>query len=147
MERARQLKVPYIVFDRATFYQSEEISDILKEHSIDLIVLAGFLWLIPDSIIHAYSGRIVNIHPALLPAYGGKGMYGDAVHQAVIANGETRSGITIHYVNEQYDKGNTSFRFNALFLRLEDAHSLAQKVHELEYIHFPAVIEQILENL
>ena len=105
LERAINLNVESVLFDRKTFYQTDEIVEKLASHKTDLIVLAGFLWLIPDNILKAYEGRIINIHPSLLPKYGGKGMYGDKVHQAVVDNKESESGITIHYVNEHFDKG------------------------------------------
>ena len=110
LERAAKLKVPSYVFDRNLFYESNQVHDILKEIGIDFIVLAGFLWLIPANILQSWPGRIVNIHPALLPKFGGKGMYGDKVHQAVIKAGEKETGISIHYVNEKYDEGEIIFQ-------------------------------------
>ena len=120
------------------------VSDLLESYKIDFIVLAGFLWLVPEYLIEKYHGRIINIHPALLPAYGGKGMYGDAVHKAVIANHDPESGITIHYVNKMYDEGDIIFQARCNVDPDETADSLAQKVHALEYIHFPRVIEELL---
>ena len=112
----------------------------------DLIVLAGFLWLFPSKILKKFPKKVINIHPALLPKYGGKGMYGDLVHQSVIANGDTSSGITIHYVNENYDEGSTIFQ-TTLNINEEDTPStLAKRIHDLEYLHFPKTIETLLQK-
>src|SRR5690606_4058865 len=105
LQRADNFEIPSHIFNRHEFYQTEDILDLLKNLDIDLIVLAGFLWLIPKNLLQEYPGRIINIHPAILPKYGGKGMYGDHVHNAVIAAGDPEGGITIHYVNENYDEG------------------------------------------
>lgn len=114
---------------------------------IDLIVLAGFLWKVPDAIIDAYQNRVINIHPALLPSYGGKGMYGMKVHEAVIAAGEKESGITIHHVNNHYDEGATIFQAKCEIDPGDTPETLATKVHALEYEHFPRVIKEFLDNL
>ena len=119
----------------------------LEEEQTDFIVLAGFLWLIPDFIIAAYPNRIVNIHPALLPSYGGKGMYGHHVHEAVIAAKEQESGITIHFVNEHYDSGSIIFQAKCPITPEDTPDSLAEKVHELEYKYFPQVIEGTIEDI
>lgn len=119
----------------------------LQESKIDLIVLAGYLKLISPTLIEAFPGRIINIHPALLPDYGGPGMYGMRVHEAVIANGETESGITIHYVNEAYDDGEIIFQDSIEIEEGDSAEDLAYKIHQLEYRHYPGVIESILLNL
>jgi phosphoribosylglycinamide formyltransferase 1 len=144
LERASLLGIPAVVFDRSTFYNSTSVLDDLKNRDIDWIVLAGFLWLIPAYILKAYPGRIVNIHPALLPAYGGKGMYGMKVHQAVIAAGDAESGITIHYVNEHYDEGNIIFQARCTVNKGDTSEMLAAKIHELEYKHFPVVIGKLV---
>jgi phosphoribosylglycinamide formyltransferase-1 len=146
LKRAERLKVKNIFFDRDDFYKSNKIVDILLEEKIDFIVLAGFLWLVPANIIDRYSGKIINIHPALLPAYGGKGMYGDAVHKAVIENCEKESGITIHFVNNEYDKGNIIFQARCIVEPHDDYVSLANKIHSLEYEHFPRVIEEVINQ-
>ena len=112
----------------------------------DLIVLAGFLWLFPSNIIQHFPNRIINIHPALLPKYGGKGMYGSRVHEAIIAEKEKESGITIHYVNEKYDEGQTIFQATTKIDEKDTPDSLASKIHQLEYKHFPEVIQQLLED-
>lgn len=121
------------------------VSD-LKERGIDLIVLAGFLWKIPDNVLEAYPDRIVNIHPSLLPKFGGKGMYGNRVHQAVVATGESKSGITIHYVNENYDEGEHIFQAECEVLPDDDPASLAARVLKLEHEHFPLIVEKLVRN-
>ncbi|HOW39860.1 MAG TPA: phosphoribosylglycinamide formyltransferase [Bacteroidales bacterium] len=147
IKRAEDLGVKTIFFDRNDFYTSSRVADILSENSIDFIVLAGFLWLVPDIITSTFNRRIVNIHPALLPSYGGKGMYGDIVHKAVIASGDRESGITIHYVNRNYDEGDVIFQAKCTVEAGDDHESLASKVHALEYEHFPLVIEELIERL
>ncbi len=144
LERAAKLSVKTHVFDRDTFRNTSEIPDLLDLLGIDLIVLAGFLWLIPSGLIRRFSGQIINIHPALLPKYGGKGMYGHHVHEAVLAKGETESGISIHYVNEVYDDGRIIFQAKCDVLPGDTGESLAQRIHHLEYEHYPAVIEGLL---
>ncbi|MGK7397037.1 MAG: phosphoribosylglycinamide formyltransferase [Candidatus Cyclobacteriaceae bacterium M3_2C_046] len=144
LERAQKYQIPTIVFDRSSFYQTRKILDKLTENRIDLVVLAGFLWLVPDYLIQAFPGRIINIHPALLPKYGGKGMYGDKVHQAVLENKEVQSGITIHFVNEVYDEGETILQATCPIVPEDTPKTLAQKIHQLEYQYFPKVIEDLL---
>lgn len=146
IERAKNLDIPYIIFNRKGFYESDAVFSELQNRKIDFIILAGFLWLVPAKIIQAYSGRILNIHPALLPAYGGKGMYGEFVHKAVVANKEKYSGITIHYVNEHYDKGDIVFQAKCDVSPEDTSDSLAAKIHNLEYEHFPRVIEEVINK-
>ena len=145
--RAKKLMIPSVVFDRHTFYETSEISGLLKKNKIDLIVLAGFLWLIPEDLIQAFRGRIINIHPALLPKYGGKGMYGSRVHEAVIQSRDKESGITIHFVNEKYDEGNIIFQAKCEVLPDDTPDTLAQRIHQLEYKHYPEVIEKVIKGL
>lgn len=145
--RSEALRVETVVFKREQFYESEDIVELLKEREIDLVVLAGFLWLVPPGLIQAFQGRIINIHPALLPNYGGKGMYGMHVHQAVIANGDIESGITIHHVNQDYDEGSIVFQANCEVKEGDTPGLLAARIHELEYEHFPRVVEQLLDKL
>jgi phosphoribosylglycinamide formyltransferase 1 len=145
--RAKKLHIPSVVFDRETFYETGEILGLLSKNGIDLIVLAGFLWLIPERFIKAYRGRIINIHPALLPKYGGKGMYGDRVHEAVIQSGDKESGISIHYVNEKYDEGNIIFQAKCAVKQNDTPETLAQRIHQLEYRYYPEVIEKLLTGL
>jgi len=144
LKRAEILGIPTVEFNRSTFYNTTAILDDMKNRGIDWIILAGFLWLIPDYIIHEYPGRIVNIHPALLPLYGGKGMYGMRVHQAVVAAADPESGISIHYVNEHYDEGDIIFQARCKVNSSDTAETLAAKIHELEYEHFPRVLRNLI---
>ncbi|MBN2214546.1 MAG: phosphoribosylglycinamide formyltransferase [Bacteroidales bacterium] len=146
LERAKKLDITTLVFNRQEFYETDRVLQFLKRESIGWIILAGFLWLIPEYLVDAYPGRIINIHPALLPKYGGKGMYGDKVHQAVIESGDKESGITIHYVNKEYDKGNIIFQARCRVELSDTPETLAAKVHKLEYAHFPAVIEKLIRS-
>lgn len=146
LERAHRLKVPCIVFSKEDWVAGDKVLSVLQEHSIDFIVLAGFLVRVPDLLLHAYPDKIINIHPALLPKFGGKGMYGDRVHGAVVAAGEKESGITIHYINEHYDEGNTIFQATCSVLSDDSPEDVAQKVHALEYKYFPMIIEQVLDK-
>ena len=147
LKRAEKYNIPTFLFNREDLKNQEKVLQILQERQIDFIVLAGFLWLMPSFIVSAFPNRIINIHPALLPHHGGKGMYGMKVHEAVIAAGEKESGITIHYINNQYDKGDPIFQARCPVEAGETPESLAKKVHALEYAHFPRVIEEILQNL
>lgn len=144
LKRAQKWSIDTFVFTREQFYHSGEILDILNNRNVDLIVLAGFLWLIPENLVQQFT--IINIHPALLPKYGGKGMYGMNVHKAVVANGETESGISIHYVNEIYDNGKLIFQAKCPVLSSDSPEDVATKVHQLEYEHFPEVIEKLLKD-
>lgn len=147
IERANRLGIPLRLFDRQQF-RSGEVRSWLEEARIDWVILAGFLWLVPKELVEAFPNRILNIHPALLPSYGGKGMYGDRVHEAVVAANETQSGITIHLVNEHYDEGNTVFQASFPVEPGDTAAEVARKCHELEYKHYPAVIEEaVLKGL
>ncbi|MGL4364713.1 MAG: phosphoribosylglycinamide formyltransferase [Bacteroidales bacterium] len=141
LERIKDYGVPGVVFSKEDLH-SGKILQILQKHNVRMIVLAGFLWLMPKDIVRAFDRKIINIHPALLPRYGGKGMYGDNVHRAVKENAESETGITIHYVNEEYDKGSVIFQTRCK-VELEDTpQTIAQKVHQLEHLHFAQVIEQ-----
>jgi len=146
IQRAEKLGIPVRVFNRDDFYKNNTIIDLLKKIKPDLIILAGFLWLIPENMIKAFPDKIINIHPALLPKYGGKGMYGSKVHEAVVANKEKESGITIHYVNERYDEGNIIFQAKCEVLPTDTPDDVANKVHGLEYKHFPRVIARLLKE-
>jgi phosphoribosylglycinamide formyltransferase 1 len=146
LERAKKLGIPFHVFSRPDFCENNNVLEVLKAHSVDWVVLAGFLWLIPGNLIKAFPNKIINIHPALLPKFGGKGMYGDRVHQAVIQAGEKNSGITIHLVNEKYDEGKILFQASCGIEKDETPQSLAAKIHQLEYTYFPQVIhDQVVQ--
>ena len=147
LERAKKLGIESVVVTNDEFRNADKVIDILKEKDIDFIVLAGFLLLVPAKLIAAYPGRIVNIHPALLPKHGGKGMYGDRVHEAVVAAGDTESGITIHLIDECYDRGTTFFQAMCPVLPTDTPHDVAEKVHALEYKRFPHVNEEKLKTL
>lgn len=146
LQIAAKEEIPSLVIEKEKFFRGNAYTDELQEAGIDFIILAGFLWKIPAALIRAYPGKIVNIHPALLPAYGGKGMYGHHVHQAVIDHQEKESGITIHYVDEQYDHGDIIFQAKCPVLESDTADSLAGRIHQLEHQHYPAVIEQLLQS-
>lgn len=145
LERANRLKISNISFDKEDFITTDLVLNSLKEKA-DFIILAGFLWKIPAKIIEAFPNKIINIHPALLPKYGGKGMYGMHVHEAIVANKEKKSGITIHFVNENYDEGGIIFQEDFDVLPTDSAEDVANKVHILEYEHFPKVIEKVILN-
>lgn len=142
-QRAKNLGIPLIMVDKQTF-NDKSFTSHLKTLNIDLIVLAGFLWLIPQHLIDAFPNKIINIHPALLPKYGGKGFYGHHVHEAVVAAHEKESGITIHYVNEHYDSGNIIFQAKVALSPNDTPDDVAAKIHVLEQENFPVVIEKLL---
>lgn len=146
IERCKLLNVKCLTFNKTEFYTTEKILNHLKE-TTDFIVLAGFLWKIPMNIIHQFPNKILNIHPALLPKYGGKGMYGMHIHRAVVQNNENKSGITIHYVNENYDEGAIIFQKSFVINESDDENDVAKKVAVLEMENFPKVIESVILNL
>jgi len=147
IERAANLGIPCRVFSRQDFSEGTAVLKSLQDDDITFLVLAGFLQLIPVKIIQEYKGRIINIHPALLPLHGGKGFYGSRVHQSVIESGAIMSGITIHHVNDQYDEGDIIFQAACHVSKEETPDSLAEKIHRLEYAYFPVVIEKMLIQL
>jgi phosphoribosylglycinamide formyltransferase 1 len=147
LKRAEAHNIRTVFFEHKEFYVTGKVLRYLLLYKIDFIVLAGFLWLVPENILDQYAGRIINIHPALLPYYGGKGMYGESVHKAVIASKDKESGITIHYVNNLYDKGDIIFQARCNVDPSDTPESLAEKVHALEYLHYPVVIEDIVVKL
>ena len=147
LDRAKKLGIKSLVFDKNHFSKNDDILHFLDINDIDLIVLAGFLLKIPKKLIKSFPNKIINIHPALLPKYGGKGMYGEKVHQAVVAAKEKESGITIHYVNEEYDEGKIIFQAKCEVLPTDTADDVASKIHLLEYEHFPKVIESLVKHL
>lgn len=142
-ERAKYLNIKSVTFNKQDFETGEKILDFLREYKVDAIVLAGFLLKVPELLIDAYPDKIINIHPALLPKFGGKGMYGDNVHKAVRSSGDTESGITIHFVNKHYDDGNVIFQARCIVEPTDSFEDIALKVHALEYEHFPKVIEMV----
>ncbi len=144
--RAQNLGIESHYFNRADFYENGRVLDYLREKKADWIILAGFLWLVPEAILEAYPNRIINIHPALLPKYGGKGMYGHHVHEAVVAAGEHESGITIHIVDKHYDKGITLFQARCQVLPTDTPDDVAAKIHLLEKEHFPRVIDETIKH-
>lgn len=142
LEIAAKNKIPTMILEKKSFYETPKYVQDIVNQNITHIVLAGFLWKIPEIMVNAFSGRIINIHPALLPKYGGKGMYGEHVHQAVLEAGDSESGITIHLVDEEYDHGKTFFQATVPVLPSDTADSLAEKIHALEHQHFPHQIEK-----
>ena len=144
LDRCKNLNISSLCFNRVAFSETNDVLGLLKESKPDLIVLAGFLWKIPQSIISEFPRKIINIHPALLPKYGGKGMYGMHVHESVVNNKETETGITIHYVNKNYDEGAIIFQKKCEVLPSDTPQNVAEKIHELEMEYFPKVVESII---
>ena len=144
LKRAENENVPHVVLSGKDWDENGNASRVLQNYHIDFIVLAGYLRLLPYWLIHQYPKKIVNIHPALLPNYGGKGMFGEHVHRAVIASGDKHSGITIHFVNEDYDKGDIIFRTQCPVLPSDTPETLAARIHQLEYEHYPKVVEKVV---
>ena len=147
LDIAAKETIPSLILDKESFFQGDSFLSLLKERGIDFIVLAGFLWKVPSSLIKAYPHRMVNIHPALLPKFGGKGMYGARVHEAVLAAKEEESGITIHYVDEIYDHGQIIFQAKCPVSPNDSPDSLAEKIHSLEYAWYPKTIEKLVQNI
>lgn len=146
LKTAEEYNIATLVLDRKFFYESENLVDDLKNAGIEFIVLAGFLWLIPEYLINAFEGRIVNIHPSLLPKYGGKGMYGMKVHEAVWQNKEKESGITIHLVNKEYDKGEILLQESVLLSEEDTPESIAEKVLKLEHQYLPLAVNNLVKK-
>lgn len=146
LERAKKLKVSALSFNKIAFTETNDVLNLLKASQPDLIVLAGFLWKFPEHILNAFPNKVINVHPALLPKFGGKGMYGMHVHNAVVTNKETETGITIHYVNEHYDEGAIIFQAKCNVSVNDTAEDVAAKIHELEMEYFPKVVEKLLNE-
>jgi len=146
LERAKKLNIKSLIFSKSQFLETDEILMFLNENDINLIVLAGFLLKIPENLIKTFPKKIINIHPALLPKYGGKGMYGDRIHESVIKAKEKESGITIHYVNKHYDDGEIIFQGKCKIESKDTPDDLAKKIHLLEYKYFPKVIENLINK-
>ncbi|MBJ6367370.1 phosphoribosylglycinamide formyltransferase [Snuella sedimenti] len=144
LDRCKTLKVSALSFNNIALNQTPDVLNILKASQPDLIILAGFLWKFPETILNEFPNKVINIHPALLPKYGGKGMYGMHVHNAVVKNNEKETGITIHYVNEHYDEGAIIFQAKCSVSPTDSAEDIAAKIHELEMEHFPKVVEKLL---
>jgi phosphoribosylglycinamide formyltransferase 1 len=147
LQRADNFEVLTHVFDKQEFMQANKILQLLQNVQIDFIVLAGFLWLIPQYLLKAYPNKIINIHPSLLPKYGGKGMYGDKVHIEVLKNKETESGVTIHFVNEQFDEGEIIHQSHFKINKSDDLEMIKFKGQQLEHVHYPRVIENLLKKM
>ena len=147
LQRADNFEIPSHIFDKHEFYKTDDIVKLLKNLQIDLIVLAGFLWLIPENLLKAFPNKIINIHPALLPKYGGKGMYGDKVHQAILDAGEEESGITIHFINEHFDEGESIHQSRFKIEKDDDLEMIKFKGQQLEHLHYPKVVEQLLKKM
>jgi phosphoribosylglycinamide formyltransferase-1 len=147
LQRADNFEIPSHIFTRHEFYQTDDVIRILKTLQVDLIVLAGFLWLVPQSLLASFPNKIINLHPALLPKYGGKGMYGDNVHQAILAAGEEESGITIHFVNAEFDEGEIIHQSKFKIEPGDNLEMVKFKGQQLEHLHFPKVIENLLKKM
>ena len=141
---AEKENIPSLIIEKERFFRGDAYLPELKEKNTELIVLAGYLWKLPQELIDAFPARIINIHPALLPKYGGKGMYGDKVHQAVLANNDKESGITIHYVDGHYDNGDIILQVRCPVLVNDTVDSLAKRIHSLEHEHYPKAIEKLI---
>lgn len=146
LDRAKKLHVSALSFNKIAFTKTEDVLNILKASQPDLIVLAGFLWKFPENILNTFPNKVINVHPALLPKYGGKGMYGMHVHEAVVANKEIETGITIHHVNEHYDEGAIIFQAKCEVISTDTADDVASKIHKLEMEHFPRVVDKLLKK-
>ncbi|MGN0002902.1 MAG: phosphoribosylglycinamide formyltransferase [Sphingobacterium composti] len=146
LQRADNFEIPSHIFDRHEFYQTDNVVDILKRLDIDLVVLAGFLWLVPENLLKAYPNKIINIHPALLPKHGGKGMYGDRVHKAVLEAGDEEHGITIHFVNENFDEGEVIYQGRFKVEKDDTLETIKFKGQQLEHLHYPKVVENLLKK-
>lgn len=144
---AAKENIPVLLIEKERFFRGDAYLPELQKVNADLIVLAGFLWKVPQVLIDAYPRHIINIHPALLPKYGGRGMYGQYVHEAILNAGEMESGITIHYVDEHYDNGDVIFQTACPILESDNSSALAERIHHLEYLHYPRVIEEIIKTL
>ncbi|HVI48902.1 MAG TPA: phosphoribosylglycinamide formyltransferase [Chitinophaga sp.] len=146
LDIAQREGIPAVLIEKDKFLHSDTYIALLQQYQTNLVVLAGFLWKIPGNLVKAFPGRIINIHPALLPKFGGKGMYGHFVHEAVIAAGETESGITIHYVNEKYDDGETILQERCIITKDDTPETVAHKVQALEHQWFPVIVERLLSK-
>ena len=147
LQRADNFEIPSHIFDKHEFYKTDDVVNLLKNLQVDIIVLAGFLWLIPQNLLKSFPNKIINIHPALLPKHGGKGMYGDKVHQSILDSAEEESGITIHFVNEHFDEGEVIHQSRFRIEGSDDLEMIKFKGQQLEHLHYPRVIEQLLKKM
>ncbi|MFZ4101631.1 MAG: phosphoribosylglycinamide formyltransferase [Sphingobacterium thalpophilum] len=147
LQRADNFEIPSHIFDKAEFYKTNSVVDLLKNLQIDLIVLAGFMWLIPQNLLKAFPNKIINIHPALLPKFGGKGMYGDRVHHAVMDAKEEETGITIHFIDENFDEGEIIHQSRFRIEAGDDLEMIKFKGQQMEHLHYPKVVEQLLKKM
>jgi len=147
LQRADNFEIPTHIFDQHEFYKTNNMVTLLKNLHIDIIVLAGFMWLVPENLLQAFPNRIINIHPALLPKYGGKGMYGDHVQKTIMANGDEESGITIHFVNANFDEGEIIHQSRFRIEKDDDLEMIKFKGQQLEHQHYPRVVEQLLKKM
>jgi len=147
LKRAEEAGIPWAVITREELREGNLLVDLLEAHNIDFVVLAGFMRMVPKQMVERYEQKMVNIHPALLPSYGGKGMYGDKVHKAVIAHQEKESGITIHFVNDVYDEGAIIFQARCPVYPGDTPERLAERIHALEHLHYPRVIEEVIQSV
>lgn len=146
LQRADNFEIPTHIFDRNEFYQTDGVVDLLKRLEIDLVVLAGFLWLVPANLLKSFPNKIINIHPSLLPKHGGKGMYGDRVHKAVLEAGDDEHGITIHFVNENFDEGEVIYQGKFKVEEKDTIEEIKFKGQQLEHLHYPKVIENLIKK-
>ncbi|MBY0245074.1 MAG: phosphoribosylglycinamide formyltransferase [Sphingobacteriaceae bacterium] len=147
LQRADRFEIPTYVFNRNEFYNTDTVESFLERSKIDLIVLAGFLWLIPEKLIKKFPNKIINIHPSLLPKFGGKGMYGDNVHQAVMQAKEPHGGITIHYVNQNYDEGEYIYQAKYAISETDNLDMIKFKGQQIEHLHYPRIIEEVIKQI
>jgi phosphoribosylglycinamide formyltransferase-1 len=143
---AQEFQIPYYIISRSDLYKTDHVLNLLKSSNIDLVILAGFLWMIPVKLLEEFPNRIINIHPALLPKFGGEGMYGQRVHESVLYAGEKETGITIHYLNDKYDEGEIIFQKSIPLNEDDTSESIAERVHELEHEWYPRIIEELLNK-
>jgi len=146
LDRCKTHKVSAMSFNKIAFTETNDVLNVLKASNPDLIILAGFLWKFPATILNEFPNKVINIHPALLPKYGGKGMFGMLVHEAIVVNKEVETGITIHYVNEHYDEGAIIFQARCDVKPSDSAEDVAAKIHELEMEYFPVIVEKLLKK-
>lgn len=147
IQRADNFEIPTHVFDKHEFFETNDIVNLLKNLQVDLIVLAGFLWLIPNNLLEEFPNQIINIHPALLPKFGGKGMYGDRIHRTILEAGEVENGITIHFVNEKFDEGEIIYQSRFKIGKNDTLETIKFKGQQLEHLHYPRIVENLIQKI